>query len=68
MATSLCQLCTLATSLCRRFFDDDQDVMIVGEGEMSPEDVLREMQRLAETYETAEEEIALEALLQSYEP
>ena len=48
--------------------DDDQDVMIVGEGEMSPEDVLREMQRLAETYETAEEEIALEALLQSYEP
>ena len=53
---------------------DDQDVMIVDESEQEDaadevsEDAMMAMQRLADTYETAEEEIALEALLQSYEP
>ena len=53
--------------------DDDQDVMIEeeeqeGAADEVSEDATMAMQRLAETYETAEEEIALEALLQSYEP
>ena len=61
---------------------DDQDVVMVDESEQEdaadevsedamipvPRDAMMAMQRLAETYETAEEEIALEALLQSYEP